>query len=415
MGKTYKLALPRDRAERLQYIKRMFPQASGTHLSDEWSGGRNEAVKRMNSLNLDAYNRNRDFLNGAVSKLSPYFRHGCLTLKEAADKLRSQHGIKSEKIIFELARRDYWRRVWYKEGNGILNNIEEAKVPISDKPMPDYVRQMITGLPCMDSFVRDLMNDGYVHNHARKWFAAYIVHWLKVDWREAADWFEHHLLDGDKASNHLSWQWVASTFSNKPYYFNKDVLARHTGEKHCATCKVGCPFDASMEMLEAKLFPEGEFEPLIPRKITKAPAVTFSTKSAKAVFVHDEMLSAAHPLLKNSLPKFFVFDDLLHGKWPLKRIQFVADCLNELSGVEVWLGDTYQVLEERGVGQLTTQNTPNLEIKHLLEPFKVQWQAEMPFTDAEISEKRLKRFSRYWSKVGQEMFGDEITIQPKEI
>jgi deoxyribodipyrimidine photo-lyase len=414
MAKTYKLTLPRDRAERLQYIKRMFPQATGTHLSDEWAGGRNEAIKRLNSLNLEAYKRNRDFLNGAVSRLSPYFRHGCLTLKEAADKLRKQYGIDSEKFIYELARRDYWRRVWYKEGNGILNNIEEAKVPISDKPMPDYVRQMITGLPCMDSFVRDLMNDGYVHNHARRWFAAYIVHWLKVDWREAADWFEHYLLDGDKASNHLSWQWVASTFSNKPYFFNKDVLARHTGEKHCANCTVNCPFDASVEMLEAKLFAEGEFEPLLPRKITKPPVVTFSTKSAKAVFVHDEMLSAAHPLLKNSLPKFFVFDDLLHGKWPLKRIQFVADCLNELSGVEVWLGDTFQVLEERGVGQLTTQNTPNLEIKHLLDPFKVQWQAEVAFTDTEISEKRMKRFSRYWSKVGQEMFGDEITIQPKE-
>ncbi len=415
MGKTYKLALPRDRAERLQYIKRMFPQATGTHLSDEWPGGRNEAVKRLNSLNLEAYTRNRDFLNGAVSKLSPYFRHGCLTLKEAADKLRNQHGIASEKFIYELARRDYWRRVWYKEGNGILNNLEVSKVPISDKPLPDYVRQMITGLPCMDSFVRDLMNDGYVHNHARKWFAAYIVHWLKVDWREAADWFEHYLLDGDKASNHLSWQWVASTFSNQPYFFNKDVLARHTGEKHCANCTVSCPFDASVEMLEAKLFPEGEFEPLLPRKMTKPPAVTFSTKSAKAVFVHDEMLSAAHPLLKNSLPKFFVFDDLLHGKWPLKRIQFVADCLAELSGVEVWLGDTFQVLDERGVGQLTTQNTPNVEIRQRLDPFKVQWQAEVPFTDAEISDKRLKRYSRYWSKVGQEMFGDEITIQPREI
>ncbi|HSR01282.1 MAG TPA: DNA photolyase, partial [Methylophilaceae bacterium] len=63
----------------------------------------------------------------------------------------------------------------------------------------------------------------------------------------------------------------------------------------------------------------------------------------------------------------------------------------------------------------TTQNTPNMEIKQLLDPFKVQWQAEVPFTDSEISEKRLKRYSRYWSKVGQEICGDEITIQPKEI
>ncbi len=413
MAKSYKLTLPTDRAERLQYIKRMFPQSAGSHLSDDWRGGRHEAIKRLNSINLDAYKRNRDFINGAVTKLSPYLRHGCLTLKEAADSVTSRFGRESERFVHELARRDYWRRVWYNEGNGIFNNLEEPKVPISDKPMPDYVRQMITGLPCMDAIVRDLNQDGYVHHHARKWFAAYIIHWLKVDWREVAEWFENALLDGDKASNHLSWQWVASTFSDKPYYFNKEVLARYTGEKYCANCKVNCPFDASMEMLEAKLFPEEKFDQLLMRHVVKKATLTFSTKTAKAVFVQDEMLSAANPLLKNSLPKFFVFDDNLHGKWPLKRIQFVADCLSELPSVETWLGDTCQVLEERGIGQMMTQNTPNLELKSLLEPFKVQWQPEVKFSDAEISDKRLKRFSRYWSKVGQEFFGEDVTIQPK--
>jgi deoxyribodipyrimidine photo-lyase len=414
MAKSYKLTLPTDRAERLQYIKRMFPQAVGPNLSDDWRGGRSEAIKRLNGINIDTYKRNRDFINGAVSRLSPYFRHGCLTLKEATDSVKSRFGIESEKYVHELARRDYWRRVWYNEGNGIFNNLELPKVPISDKPMPDYVRQMITGLPCMDAFVRDLVQDGYVHHHARKWFAAYIVHWLKVDWREAADWYENHLLDGDKASNHLSWQSVASTFSNKPYYFNKDVLARHTGEKYCANCKVNCPFDASLEMLEAKLFSDEGYDQLLERNTKRSASMTFSTKTAKAVFIHDEMLSAAHPLAKNSSAKFFVFDDKIHGKWPLKRIQFVTDCLNELPDVEIWIGETFQVLEERGVGHLTTQNTPNQDVKNSLEPFKVEWQAEAKFTDAEISEKRMKRFSRYWSKVGQEIFGDEVTIQPKD-
>lgn len=415
MSKSYKLTIPTGRAERLQYMKRMFPQAVGTHLSDDWQGGRQEAIKRLNSINIDTYKRNKEFINGAVSWLSPYFRYGCLTLKEAADNVRSRFGPDSEKFLYALARRDYWRRTWYKEGNGIFNNIEATKVPISDKPMPDYVRQMITGLPCMDAFARDLIQDGYVHNHARKWFAAYVVHWLKVDWREAAAWFENYLLDGDKASNHLSWQWVASTFSSKPYFFNKDVLARHTGEKHCATCKVSCPFDASLEMLETKLFSDDVYEPLIVQNVSKPAAMTFSTQTASAVFVHDEMLSAAHPLLKNSMPKFFVFDDTIHGKWPLKRLQFVADCLSELPNVEVWLGETQAVLEKRGIGQLTTQNTPNLEVKNLLDPFKVQWQPEVKFTDAEISEKRMKRFSRYWSKVGQETFGDDVTIQPSTL
>ena len=134
-----------------------------------------------------------------------------------------------------------------------------------------------------------------------------------------------------------------------------------------------------------------------------------------AVFVHDEMLSAAHPLLKNSNAKFFVFDESLQGKWPLKRFQFVADCLSELPNVEVWLGDTREVLEKRGVGQLITQNTPNVEVKNLLEPFKTEWQPEVKFTEAEISKKRMKRFSRYWSKVGETFFGEDFSIRYKEI
>jgi deoxyribodipyrimidine photo-lyase len=108
------------------------------------------------------------------------------------------------------------------------------------------------------------------------------------------------------------------------------------------------------------------------------------------------------------MPKIFVFDDFLHGKWPLKRLQFVADCLSELQDVEVWIGDTGTILKERGVGQIFTQDTPNKQLKALLEPFNTQWMPETKFAETEVSEKRLKRFSRYWEKVGVELFGDRV-------
>ena len=412
MQNTHKLTIPADRGERLQYMRRMFPQAIGSFLSDDWQGGRHEALKRLNTIDIESYNRNRNFSNGAVSKLSPYFRYGCLTLKEASDNVRYRFGAQSEKFVFELAWRDYWRRVWYELGDGIFSDIEDAKVPLGDKLMPDFIRQGITGLPCMDGFIRDLTHDGYVHNHARMWFAAYIVHWLKVDWREAADWFENHLLDGDKASNHLSWQWIASTFSSKPYFFNKENLARFTGEKYCATCKVKCPFDDSYEALNEKLFGQATPTPAKLHRVHKPAKEPISQHQAVAIFVHDEMLSPAHHLLRKPMAKFFVFDENLHAKWPLKRLQFVADCLSEIQDVEIWLGDTRTILKERGVGQIITQNTPNLQLKAVLEPFQTLWQPELPFIDADISEKRLKRFSRYWDKVGQELFGENANRQP---
>ena len=412
MAQATKLTIPCDRVERLQYIRRLFPHATGPFLGDDWRGGRHEALKRLNSIDAIAYNRNRNFINGAVTRLSPFFRHGCLTLKEASDHSLERFGDHAEKFVFELAWRDYWRRVWYQIGDGIFSDIENPKVMLGDKLMPDFIRQGITGLPCMDGFVRDLTQYGYVHNHARMWFAAYVVHWLKVDWREAADWFENHLLDGDKASNHLSWQWVASLFSSKPYYFNKENLARYTGEKYCATCKVTCPFDASYEVLNDRLFANLTPAPAKKHKVSIPLKVAMSTHQAVAIFVHDEMLSAAHPLMHQPMPKIFVYDDLLHGRWPLKRIQFVADCLNELQDVEVWMGDTRDVLKERGVGQVITQQTPNRQIKALLEPFNTTWQPEVKFTQVEISENRLKRFSRYWEKAGPAVLGDNLYRKP---
>jgi len=411
MANYYRLTIPSDRIERLQYMRRMFPQAIGSFLGDEWRGGRHEALKRLNTIDVEAYNRNRNFLNGSVSRLSPYFRHGCITLKEASDSVRYRFGAQSVEFVGALAWRDYWRRVWYQLGNGIFSDIEDPKVAVGDKLLPDFIRQGITGLPCMDGFIRNLMQEGYVHQHARKWFAAYVVHWLKVDWREAADWFESYLLDGDKGSNHLSWQWVASLYSSKPYYFNKESLARHTGEKYCATCRVNCPFDASHEALNEKLFGNIPPEKAKAHRVIMPEKAPISTHQAVAVFVHDEMLSSAHPLLRKPMPKIFVFDDMLHSKWPLKRLQFVADCLNELQDVEVWIGDTREVLKARGVGQVVTQATPNTQVKALLESFNPIWQPEVKFAEAEISEKRLKRFSRYWDKVGVEFFGDSVNSQ----
>ena len=406
MAHATKLTIPCDRAERLQYIRRMFPLATGPSLGDDWRGGRYEALKRLNSIDAIAYNRNRNFINGSVTKLSPYLRHGCITLKEAADSAREKFDVHAEKFVFELAWRDYWRRVWYDMGDGIFSDIEDPKVALGDKLMPDFIRQGITGLPCMDGFIRDLTQYGYVHNHARMWFAAYVVHWLKVDWREAADWFENHLLDGDKASNHLSWQWIASLFSSKPYFFNKENVARYTGEKYCTNCKVNCPFDASYEELSDKLFADLPPTPARKHLVSIPLKSAVSIHPAVAVFVHDEMLSAAHPLMHKPMVKIFVFDDMLHGRWPLKRIQFLADCLSELQDVEVWMGDTPTVLKERGVGQVITQQTPNKQIKALLEPFNTTWQPEVKFADVEISANRLKRFSRYWEKVGPAVLGE---------
>ena len=77
-----------------------------------------------------------------------------------------------------------------------------------------------------------------------------------------------YLLDGDPASNNLAWQWVASTFSHKPYIFNRENLERFSEGVYCRGCPLrdSCPFDDSYEALSAQLFPRMEASPEPPRR-----------------------------------------------------------------------------------------------------------------------------------------------------
>ena len=406
MDVVQKLSIPADHLERLHYIRRIFAHAKGADLALEWSGGRANALRKLNAIDAVQYGRNRNFINGAVTHLSPYLRHGCLSLSEAFAFVKKQFGLQGEKLLMELAWRDFWRQVWFTNGNAIFSEMESPKVNLDYQPLSAAVKQAHTGLPCMDGFIKDLLDTGYMHNHARMWFASYVVHHLKMDWHEAADWFEAHLLDGDFASNHLSWQWVASTFSSKPYYFNKENLERYTGGKYCDTCTAQCPFDASYEALSAGLFSP----PIVagPKQYTiKAlPMKAMHSFKAMAVLVHDEMLSTQNPLLSKPYPKIFVFDPALCGHWSLNRFQFVADCLHEMMSVEVWLGDTHAVLMQKGVGQVFTQDTPNLKLKEILRPFSPNWEPAPKLVNLRLSEQRLRRFSRYWEKVGPLLMAD---------
>ncbi len=247
------LSLAGDRATRLATIRAAFPQLDGPDCS--FVGGRTAAMARLAKIDPVAYDKSRNFLDGAVTRLSPYLRHGCITLGEARmHALAGWSPQRAWKFIFELAWRDFWRRVWKSLGPAIRKDVEKPKVTLGHAPLPDDIRRGETGLPCMDATVRSLVDEGYVHNHARMWFAAYCVHFRKLSWRACADWFVGHLIDGDLASNHLSWQWVASTFGSKPYIFNKENVAKYSANRWCATCTADCPFDASYPALSKRLF-----------------------------------------------------------------------------------------------------------------------------------------------------------------
>lgn len=224
-------------------------------------GGRSAALARLAAFDPRGYDRSRnDVLRRGVSALSAYIRHGVLGLAEVRDYLltRFGRGPGVEKFVNELGWRAFWQAVYAAAGDRVGQDMERPRVAMRRKRgLPADVAEANTGAVCIDESLRELYRDGYVHNHGRMWVAAYLQHWRGVDWRDGADLFYRHLLDGDPASNSLSWQWVGGTFSHKPYFFNRQNVERFSGGAYCARCPLaggGCPFDDSYENLSRRLF-----------------------------------------------------------------------------------------------------------------------------------------------------------------
>jgi deoxyribodipyrimidine photo-lyase len=257
-----------NRAELITYLRENFPQAAAVddHISII-SGGRKAAQQALEKVDPVAYAKTRNFLTGDVTKLSPYIRHGVLSLREIREYIlqRVKNPDDANKLINELAWRDYWQRLYIKLGNGIWENQEEYKTGYKTTDyapqLPADISNGTTGLFCIDKFSQELQRIGYLHNHIRMWLAAYIIHWRHIQWQAGAKWFLQHLLDGDPASNNMSWQWVASTFSHKPYFFNRENLERYTKGVYCRQCPLfgKCDFEGSYEHIEKRLFPKAEF------------------------------------------------------------------------------------------------------------------------------------------------------------
>lgn len=212
---------------------------------------RSAALARLAAVDPQTYARTRNALEGAVTQLSPYLTHGLLSLREVYTAIHTRHPLDAQhKLVFELGWRAYYRHVWAHRGDGIHQSLHAGPLPdpVYRTALPADVREARTGIPAIDLAVRTLYATGYVHNHARMWLASYLVHVRKVHWHTGAQWMLAHLLDGDVASNHLSWQWVAGTASVKPYVFNADNVAKYAPQPWHS---FGTVIDTSYEAMDA--------------------------------------------------------------------------------------------------------------------------------------------------------------------
>ena len=161
---------------------------------------------------------------GNVSVLSPYIRRRLVTEEEAVRAALAAHSPEeAEKYVQEVFWRSYWKgwlehrpEVWadYRRGR-------DAALETMDRRMTKAVaaaEEGRTGIACFDAWAEELVETGYLHNHARMWFASIWIFTLHLPWHVGADFFLRHLLDGDPASNTLGWRWVAGLHTKGKHY-----------------------------------------------------------------------------------------------------------------------------------------------------------------------------------------------------
>jgi deoxyribodipyrimidine photo-lyase len=150
-----------------------------------------------------------------------------LSEEEVVTYLQERHAFSAiEKFLQEVCWRTYWKG-WLAQRPGVWR---DAVVLASHAPCGLALRVMQgdSGCAVMDDFTNELKESGYLHNHARMWWAAFWVHHLQLPWALGADFFMQHLLDADPASNTLSWRWVAGLHTaGKTYLARPDNIARY--------------------------------------------------------------------------------------------------------------------------------------------------------------------------------------------
>lgn len=106
---------------------------------------------------------------------------------------------------------------------------DRQRESFSDKRALEAAEGGTTGIDAFDYYARELVTTGYLHNHARMWFASIWIFTLGLPWTLGAELFLRHLLDADAASNTLSWRWVAGLQTvGKTYHATAHNIARYT-------------------------------------------------------------------------------------------------------------------------------------------------------------------------------------------
>ena len=177
---------------------------------------------------IETYNDTRDDMQaaverpvGAVSRLSPYLAAGMIGIREvwadATERYDAADGAAArniEKYRYELSWREQNYHLLHYNPTLLTENYKSLPNRIAWENDPEEIdawKSGETGYPLVDAGMRQLNQEGYIHNRPRQNVASFCSKHLLIDWRIGAGYFAEQLLDHDPANNYANWQWIAST------------------------------------------------------------------------------------------------------------------------------------------------------------------------------------------------------------
>ena len=153
-----------------------------------------------------------------VSCLSPYISHRLINEYEISKKVLSKHPYqKVEKYIQEIYWRIYWKG-WLELRPEVWADFIEDLKTIEESENYYLAINGQTKIECFNDWVKEIKEHNYLHNHTRMWFASIWIFTLGLSWQKGAEFFMKYLLDGDAASNTLSWRWVGGLQTKGKHY-----------------------------------------------------------------------------------------------------------------------------------------------------------------------------------------------------
>lgn len=297
-------------------------------------------LRQLHQVDPVAYGKTRNFIDGAVTYLSPYISRGVLTLPQVRDAVlqRGYRLRQIEKFLQELAWREFFQRVWWHKGDAIFSDLKQPQTDVRHHRVPTALLQAKTGIAALDAAIETLVATGYMHNHARMYVAGITCNLAKAHWWQPSRWMYYHLLDGDLASNSCSWQWVAGAFSSKKYIANQENINRYLHSKQHNTY-----LDRSYDTIFDQPIPKELQEVTTPALHTVLPAVhTLQLDTALPVHLYSSYWLNPQWRSNQAANRILLLEPAHFEKFPVseKVLQFIlALAQNLIPGIQVYCGN----------------------------------------------------------------------------